>query len=120
MSGCACIIGDYDDCCEVELQNKMVKARKNHKCCECGRVIEKGEKYEYCVAVWDGDLRTFKTCHGCKIIRDELFCDGWAYGEVWRDIWENIADIAVSCFSDLILKLPDYTKEKLTALLIEH
>ena len=119
-NGCACILRGYDDCCSVELQNKMVKARKNHKCCECGRKIEKGEIYEYYVAVWDGDLGTFKTCKGCKIIRDELFCGGWTYGEIWAEIWENIAEIATECFSALILKLPDYTKEQLTTLVLEH
>jgi hypothetical protein len=48
------------------------KARKPHKCCECGRMIQPGETYRNLWGVWDGEPKTFKTCEAC------LDLDGWA------------------------------------------
>lgn len=44
------------------------KARKEHKCCECRKVIEKGEHYEYCSGIWD-DPDSYKTCQSCVELR---------------------------------------------------
>jgi len=41
------------------------KARKQHRCCECGRTIEPGEHYLRVTEVWDHDPCTFKTCTEC-------------------------------------------------------
>lgn len=38
---------------------KFVTARKPHKCCETGRMIQPGEHYWRIVGKWDGDLSTF-------------------------------------------------------------
>lgn len=38
---------------------KCVVARKPHKCCETGRIIQPGEKYWRCVGKWEGDLMAF-------------------------------------------------------------
>ena len=45
--------------------------QKQHICCECGSVIDPGEKYQRIKGVWDGDFATFKTCEICKNIRFE-------------------------------------------------
>jgi len=50
---------------------KIVKARKQHKCCECGGVIGKGEEYEYISGKWDY-FDQFKTCEKCADLRDSL------------------------------------------------
>lgn len=47
------------------------KARKQHKCCECGATIEPGETYQRIEGMWEGDFRTFKTCSFCDATRDK-------------------------------------------------
>lgn len=65
--------------CETEIR----VARKEHKCCECGVVIGRGEKYEHVTGVWDGDIASFKTCSHCRELREKVVqheramdCDG--------------------------------------------
>ena len=41
------------------------KARKQHKCCECGCTITLGENYAYSHGVWDGSGHSFKQCLDC-------------------------------------------------------
>lgn len=72
--------------CEMPqaFQQKMRKAKKEHKCCECHKIIAVGETYEYSSGVWDGRPASFKTCTECVAIRSEYtqstgeptsFCD---------------------------------------------
>ena len=48
------------------------RARKEHKCCETGRMIQPGEMYWICVGVWDGYFQQFKQSeaayHFCRFI----------------------------------------------------
>ena len=53
------------------VKKKIVKGRKAYKCCECRKVIEKGEKHESFEACWpscDG-WDTFRTCLKCVKIK---------------------------------------------------
>jgi len=43
-------------------------ARKEHKCCECRRVIEPGSKYQYSSGIWDGSAHDFKQCINCSLV----------------------------------------------------
>ena len=46
------------------------KARKDHKCCECYRVIKAGERYQYVSGIWsDTGFDDFKTCAHCHAMR---------------------------------------------------
>lgn len=45
---------------------KQRKARKEHKCCECGSLIKAGEVYMYSHGVWDGSGSSFKQCLDCS------------------------------------------------------
>lgn len=45
-------------------------ARKDHKCCECGETISRGDRYEYSSGVWDGVPSSYKTCLQCMDLRD--------------------------------------------------
>lgn len=47
----------------------IVKARKQHKCCECGTIIPQGHMYERSAGVWDGTGMTYHTCPSCAEIR---------------------------------------------------
>lgn len=52
------------------LDNGERRARKEHRCMECGRVIEPGETYRYWTGVWEGDVVTNKMCAHCQAVID--------------------------------------------------
>jgi hypothetical protein len=66
-------------------------AKAAHRCAECGRVIEPGERYLRERYVWDGKFTVHKTCAHCEVARDWLAqeCGGWLYGGVEEDIREH-------------------------------
>lgn len=71
------------------------KANKEHKCEECRRVINKGEKYFYVSGIWDGSPGSFKTCAHCdqaiKLLSRE--CNGYMHGSIYEDIYDHISEI---------------------------
>ena len=87
---CFCICSDpHGDMPSVWTEEDR-KARKEHKCCECGEIIKVGEKYEYFSGCYDGKWWVYKTCEVCSNIRDDLCCDGYILGELWTAIWEAL------------------------------
>jgi len=67
------------------------KARKEHKCCECGGKIYKGEKYVLTKGIWDGEPATYKTCRDCYNLREKIIRDGMSefyYTELREDAKE--------------------------------
>ena len=42
------------------------KARKVHKCSECGGQILPGEKYRHTWGIWEGTAYAFKGCSDCR------------------------------------------------------
>ncbi len=88
---CACIyVGDYDPP-EVSV-DLMRRARKPHKCGECGRTIERGEMYERAWSIYDGRHDTNITCVDCLSLRKAFFCEGWLYGSIWEQFWDWLQD----------------------------
>lgn len=56
------------------------KAAKEHRCCECGKTIEKGEQYQYSSGIWDNRPYSYKQCLNCHEIMvaatiDADYCD---------------------------------------------
>ncbi len=47
------------------------KARKEHKCCECGSGIDPGETYQKITGLFEGTWEEYKTCQVCQNIRSE-------------------------------------------------
>lgn len=47
--------------CEIPkfYDERLVTARKPHKCCETGRIIQPGERYWRITGKWDGTVKTF-------------------------------------------------------------
>ena len=88
-----CVIEGCDDndglICEFQ-SSVMRTANKTHICGECGRVIERGERYEYAIGKWDGDFCTEKTCADCLSLRNTFFCS-WLYSDIWNEFhdWFN-------------------------------
>lgn len=47
------------------------RARKPHKCCECGGIIKPGERYEHASGVWEWGPDSYKTCADCVYLWGE-------------------------------------------------
>lgn len=58
------------------LSNAMRKARKEHHCYDCSRMILPGQVYQYQVQVDGGSLETFKVCARCASRLAALDLDG--------------------------------------------
>jgi hypothetical protein len=85
---CNCSYTDYDG---ADLSNEVIrKAAKPHKCCECGDVIDAGERYEYASGMWEGMWYAFKTCRGCLNMRRRFCPDGWLYGGLREAVAECV------------------------------
>ena len=86
-----CMIDGADGSVTV-LHERLQKAVKEHKCEECRRVIEPGEKYtvERYVDI-DHNAYSHKTCSHCRIVRQWLQneCGGFLYHGVEEDIREH-------------------------------
>lgn len=49
------------------------KARKAHRCGECGQGISPGDTYTRWEGLWDGVFQTAKTCHACETLAHSLY-----------------------------------------------
>ena len=45
-------------------------ARKEHKCCECRRIIAKSEKYHRFSGIYSFGCESFATCQECQRLRE--------------------------------------------------
>jgi hypothetical protein len=97
---------------------KEIKARKQHKCGECNRIIEIGEVYENYFGVYDNnDTLYHKTCNDCLVIRDVFYGNSsYFYGEIFSYIHESyngLDTIPESCLSELTQRGKDYFFNKI-------
>ena len=53
-------------------EEKLVKARKQHKCAECISPIVKGERYYYVKGLWEGRFDSFKFHKDCHDFRQMI------------------------------------------------
>ena len=83
---CSVDLGEYPDFSEA----RIVKARKSHVCCECQEEIAPGQKYEIIVGKWEDEFRSFKTCIGCRNLRNHLCYYGYELGGLAHQIYECI------------------------------
>jgi len=84
---CDCSIDpSYDT---PEFYTEMMRtARKEHICCECREKISPGKKYEIVSGKWNGEFNSYKTCLGCKRIREHYCPSGWYFGELRETLIE--------------------------------
>lgn len=73
------------------------RARKEHKCYECGRSIQVGERYIRTTGKWDGHCSQYKHCAHCQVMLDWLKreCGGWVHGGLEEDVEGHIAEYGV-------------------------
>jgi len=100
---CSCTIDIDHDCGSSCCKERIRTARKKHRCGECLKDINPGDKYEYVSGIWDGVPHSYKTCLDCKSVRD-VFFDGWSYTQIWDDFHDNFDpdSIPEKCIAALI------------------
>lgn len=86
-----CMLDDADGSVVTIDRGCYVTARKPHKCAECRRTIDAGERYNRESFVFDGCFQYHKTCAHCMVVRGFLVdeCGGWLYGAVEEDAREH-------------------------------
>lgn len=108
---CACIYCDVEEAGAAVETIKKHTARKEHKCTECGDIIKPGEQYEKVTGLWNNKWSTYKTCMDCISIRDEFFCEGWYYGQIWDYLCDHIREAEGQISSDCITSLTPGAQE---------
>jgi len=102
---CSTVIEAYNSERPSFYKQRLVSARKKHKCSECGGEIVPGTKYEAFFGVWDGDPQSYKTCADCLALRDMFFTSGYCYGFIWEDFRNYVdefnGEIPENCIADL-------------------
>lgn len=88
MIECDCSV-DIDEYSAVCLE-RIVTARKQHECCECGEPIRPGERHEVAESLFDGRWSRFRTCAPCLAIRERYCPHGWEWGHLAEDIEDCI------------------------------
>jgi hypothetical protein len=92
-----CMLDDSDGLVTM-LSTADPVARKEHKCRECFRTIQAGERYHVDRFVFEGRLEAHKVCSHCMVAREWLSteCGGWLFGGVEEDIREHVHNGAYS------------------------
>ena len=118
---CSCnASGSYDEVDNQFYGVKERKARKEHKCYECGSTIKPFENYFFHTLFCEGTIRNYKTCENCQNIIWHFFQDGWIFGSIWETlndyIYENWRDdLPSSC----ICQLPPVARDKVCDMIEE-
>jgi hypothetical protein len=88
---CACLCSGFDPGDNEFYAASERKARKSHKCCECGHVIKPGEAYERAAGKSDGGMWAYNTCNLCVEIRTHFYCNGgWLFTQLWDEMREQL------------------------------
>ena len=90
--------GDEPEFCD----DREVKARKAHVCCECKIIIPVGTVYLRTAGKWyDIGMRVYHTCLVCAEIRAALCCDGWTYTMLWEEAQNIFPYLTTGCLEQL-------------------
>ena len=83
---------DYD-WTPVASTESWPRARKEHRCCECGGSIAVGEQYQLSSQLADGEgWRTFKLCEACIYLLALLYAEEQAEGCAVHESWYPYGD----------------------------
>ena len=86
------------------IDQKIVKARKEHKCSWCHGTIKIGEEYESATCKSDGELYQWENHRHCKELADGL--DMWMHG------WDGLNDDEFAeCIQDYLQENNWFTGE---------
>ncbi len=117
MDRCSCVIVPNDSFDYPEIYRRHDrKARKVHKCCECGREIRPGEKYNYAWGVWIKSIE-YHRCADCQSIADAYFCDTAPFAGLEEEIFNTFVysgeDINLLLKDDCVKNLTKAAKERI-------
>ena len=84
-----CVRYNNDDEKASVFEERIVRARKEHICCECNEPIKPGETYEYYRGLYDGYWSVYRTCAICKLIANEFFPHGYRFELLAEDLWDS-------------------------------
>ncbi len=85
----------------IELvSSKIVKGRKDYKCCECHDVILKGIKHESAGGLVCKEFCNYRTCLACCEIRNEYARNGLYYGGLWEAMNEVCQEMPLDSLDD--------------------
>jgi len=118
---CACTIDTYFEGGSASFcSEKIVTARKKHKCCECYRTINAGEKYEKVAGVWGGDFSTYKTCIDCVSVRNEFFNGGYIFENIWSEIKAHNHESQGAISEDCLVNLTPKSKSAVADIIEDY
>ena len=87
MIVCACDAETSIDVCS----DMMRKARKQHTCAECGKIIEPGETYRIIKGIVEDTAFFHKQCSFCAGVAKDLVSYGYCFA--LGDLWEMVREI---------------------------
>jgi len=87
-----CLSMDYDNHNEF-FSARTLKARRPHRCVECGAAIKPGEHYRKESGKSDGRLWSESTCAICIEIREAFVCGCFVFGELYEAIQDEMFPI---------------------------
>ena len=99
MSDCGVCLSGHDMDVPFFFERQR-KARKSHRCSECGRTIEPTMKYHQVGGICEGKWWSQSVCSLCYEITNVFHCDNNVqYGNLWDDMRDAI-------FPDLTINNP--------------
>ena len=88
---CGVCLSGYDGEAAEFYDSRIVRARRDHACYECRRVIVAGATYERITGKWDGEFLSHAFCADCSDISSSLSCDGTReFGNLWGEIEDYV------------------------------
>lgn len=78
----------WDDCETAQVsQQEIRRARKPHKCCDCGKPVQPGQFYLHDRWLLDGRWDSAATCGQCECLRFRIHEVELSRGCNWTDSW---------------------------------
>jgi hypothetical protein len=77
---------EYDGCTEFA-DDRVVAAKKQHRCSECGAIIIAGEKYHRHSGKFDGNFFVETLCRRCDYDRNRVVEHELSEGCGWHEAW---------------------------------
>jgi hypothetical protein len=80
----------YEECDEATIwRESKVRARKEHRCCECGEPIPPGMEYGRATSLYEGGWSTHSRCSACLILA-EWVATVTGYCPLWCGLCESV------------------------------
>lgn len=114
---CSCNASQWYET-ESSWAERDLRAAKEHKCCECGVIIKKGDQFTYHNIFYEDTIANYCMCLDCRSIVLHFFKDGW----IFKNVWDSLSDYIYNSWlydlpSDCISKLSPTARDKICDLI---